>query len=87
MTALVRSPAVANAPAIAAIYNDAVANRRATFDEQPTAVAEFDLSDNTASRALYASLGFREVGTYGRHAQLDGIWRDIVIVEKLLERS
>ena len=31
-----------------------------------------------------AALGFREVGTYIKHGQLDGVWRDVVIVEKLL---
>lgn len=40
--------------------------------------------ENTASRALCARFGFREVGTYRRHAQLDGVWRDVVIVERLL---
>jgi len=40
--------------------------------------------ENAASRALLASLGFREVGIYEKHAQLDGAWRDVVIVEKLL---
>jgi L-amino acid N-acyltransferase YncA len=40
--------------------------------------------ENTASRALLRSIGFREVGTYERHAKLDGIWRDVVIVERLL---
>jgi phosphinothricin acetyltransferase len=40
--------------------------------------------ENTASRALCRSLGFREVGVYQRHARLDGAWRDCVIVEKLL---
>lgn len=40
--------------------------------------------ENTASRALCARFGFREVGTYERHAQLDGVWRDVVIVERLL---
>lgn len=40
--------------------------------------------ENTASRALCARHGFREVGTYVRHAQLDGVWRDVVIVERLL---
>jgi L-amino acid N-acyltransferase YncA len=40
--------------------------------------------ENTASRALCARLGFREVGLYHRHAQLDGVWRDVVIVELLL---
>jgi phosphinothricin acetyltransferase len=40
--------------------------------------------ENTASRALMAGLGFREVGVYQRHAQLDGRWRDVVVVERLL---
>ena len=40
--------------------------------------------ENTASRALCATLGFREVGLYERHGQLEGEWRDVVIVEKLL---
>lgn len=37
--------------------------------------------ENTASRALIQSLGFREVGIYEKHGQLDGVWRDVVIVE------
>jgi L-amino acid N-acyltransferase YncA len=41
--------------------------------------------ENTASRSLLRSLGFREVGVYERHGQLDGVWRDVVIVEKLLD--
>ena len=40
--------------------------------------------ENEASRALLRSVGFREVGIYERHAQLDGVWRDVVIVERLL---
>jgi L-amino acid N-acyltransferase YncA len=40
--------------------------------------------ENEASLALCRSLGFREVGTYRRHAKLDGMWRDVVIVELLL---
>ncbi|MGI8914548.1 MAG: arsinothricin resistance N-acetyltransferase ArsN1 family A [Chloroflexota bacterium] len=43
--------------------------------------------DNAASRRLLAGLGFREVGVYERHAQLDGVWRDVVIVERLLARN
>jgi len=39
---------------------------------------------NTRSRAMLASLGFREVGLHEKHAPLDGVWHDIVIVEKLL---
>lgn len=40
--------------------------------------------ENAASRALCARHGFREVGRYENHAQLDGTWRDVVIVERLL---
>jgi L-amino acid N-acyltransferase YncA len=40
--------------------------------------------ENEASLALCHALGFREVGVYRRHAQLDGEWRDVVIVERLL---
>jgi phosphinothricin acetyltransferase len=40
--------------------------------------------ENTGSRALCASVGFREVGIYEKHAQLDGVWKDCVIVERLL---
>jgi phosphinothricin acetyltransferase len=40
--------------------------------------------ENLASRRLCAALGFREVGIYRRHGQLDGRWMDCVIVEGLL---
>ena len=43
--------------------------------------------ENTASRRLLAAVGFREVGTYRRHAKLDGIWRDVVIVERLIPEN
>src|SRR5262249_33570830 len=33
---------------------------------------------------LLRSLGFREIGTYRNHGQLDGVWRDVVVVERLL---
>lgn len=40
--------------------------------------------ENLPSRTLCARHGFREVGTYEKHAQLDGVWRDVVIVERLI---
>jgi phosphinothricin acetyltransferase len=40
--------------------------------------------ENAASLALCDRHGFRRVGIYERHAQLDGVWRDVVIVERLL---
>jgi len=42
---------------------------------------------NVASRTLLRSLGFREVGVYERHGQLDGEWLDVVIVELLLSND
>ncbi|SDK52138.1 arsinothricin resistance N-acetyltransferase ArsN1 family A [Microbulbifer yueqingensis] len=38
---------------------------------------------NNASLALCKACGFRQVGTYQNHANLDGRWLDVVIVEKL----
>jgi L-amino acid N-acyltransferase YncA len=42
------------------------------------------LTENTASIALHERCGFRVVGVYRRHAQLDAVWRDCAIVEKIL---
>jgi L-amino acid N-acyltransferase YncA len=41
-------------------------------------------AENTASLRLLRSMGFREVGTYEKHARLDGVWRDVVIVERMI---
>jgi L-amino acid N-acyltransferase YncA len=43
--------------------------------------------ENAASRGLLRSLGFREVGVYEKHGHLDGIWRDVVIVEYLIQKN
>jgi len=43
--------------------------------------------ENGPSRRLMASLGFREVGVYHSHARLDGAWRDVVIVERLIPEN
>lgn len=40
--------------------------------------------ENAASLALCARHGFRRVGVYEKHARLDGVWRDVVIVERLI---
>lgn len=40
--------------------------------------------ENTTSLGLLRSLGFREVGRYEKHGQLDGVWRDVIIVERLI---
>ena len=43
--------------------------------------------ENIASRELCRAVGFREVGLYEKHGQLDGLWRDVVIVERLLDSN
>jgi len=40
-----------------------------------------------ASRALIRSLRFREIGIYEKHGKLDGVWRDVVIVERLIDAN
>jgi L-amino acid N-acyltransferase YncA len=157
----VRPASAADADAIAAIYNEAVAERSATFetdpvttadvagwlgrDREPVLVADLDglvagwarvmastercalagvgeytiylerstrrrgagrqlltalvtaaesagywklqgrlFTTNAASRALARTAGFREVGVYERHGRLDGQWKDLLIVERLL---
>jgi L-amino acid N-acyltransferase YncA len=37
--------------------------------------------DNTASLELHRRLGFREVGVRERIGRLDGLWRDVVLLE------
>jgi phosphinothricin acetyltransferase len=157
----VRTATGADASAIAAIYNQAIAERRATFDteqvsaqkvgawlgddSQPVLVAEAEgrvvawtrairslercalagvgeyviyldaasrgrgigrqllaalvsaaeragywklqgrlFTTNAASRALARRGGFREVGVYERHGRLDGEWKDLLLLERLL---
>jgi L-amino acid N-acyltransferase YncA len=43
--------------------------------------------ENTTSRKLIGSLGFREVGIYEKHGKLDGVWRDVIIVERLISSN
>ncbi len=37
--------------------------------------------ENTASISLHERLGFRRVGRFERIAQLDGVWRDTILLE------
>jgi phosphinothricin acetyltransferase len=41
-------------------------------------------ADNAASARLMHGRGWRDVGTHLRHAQLDGEWRDVLLVERAL---
>ncbi|MGH2950172.1 MAG: arsinothricin resistance N-acetyltransferase ArsN1 family A [Solirubrobacteraceae bacterium] len=42
---------------------------------------------NAASLALARRCGFTEVGVHRRHARLDGEWRDVMVVERLIGES
>jgi phosphinothricin acetyltransferase len=39
---------------------------------------------NAASIALARRCGFRDVGVHERHGRLDGEWKDVLVVERLL---
>lgn len=40
--------------------------------------------ENMASRTLCRKAGFAEIGVHTKHARLDGVWKDNVIVERLI---
>ena len=42
-------------------------------------------TSNEPSIALVKGLGWTEVGVHRRHGTLDGEWKDVLVVEKLLE--
>ena len=41
-------------------------------------------TSNQPSIELIKSLGYREVGVHLRHGRLDGEWKDVLVVERLL---
>jgi L-amino acid N-acyltransferase YncA len=41
-------------------------------------------TSNGPSIAMVGGLGWREVGVHERHGRLDGEWKDVLVVEKLL---
>ncbi|MFL5820864.1 MAG: arsinothricin resistance N-acetyltransferase ArsN1 family A [Solirubrobacteraceae bacterium] len=41
-------------------------------------------TDNRPSIALAHACGFRDVGVHLRHGRLDGEWRDVLVMERLL---
>jgi L-amino acid N-acyltransferase YncA len=44
-------------------------------------------ADNTAAIGLVERCGFSSVGLHRRHGQLDGEWRDVLVVERLLRED
>lgn len=57
--------------------------RRAEFHKLVSRV----FPENVASRQLLKSVGFQEVGVHRFHGKLDGVWRDAVIVERIVEEN
>ena len=43
--------------------------------------------ENRASLSLMARMGFKEIGVYAKHGKLDGVWKDCVIVERLIPEN
>lgn len=44
-------------------------------------------ASNDISLRLFAAQGWREVGVHARHGRLDGEWKDVVVVERLLGKA
>lgn len=40
------------------------------------------MAENTASRALHRKAGFRDVGVRERYGHLNGVWHDVVLLER-----
>lgn len=78
------------------IYVDPAARRRGVARELVEAVCRAVeergywkvlgklFTENEPSRVLLRGCGFRDVGVHRRHGRLDGEWKDVVVVERLL---
>lgn len=81
----------------ASVYVDARARGRGVGTSLTEALAEAAqnggfhkmigklLTDNVASIRLVERCGFDSVGLHRRHGKLDGTWRDVLVVERLLD--
>ncbi len=43
--------------------------------------------ENRASLSLMERTGFTQVGVHSKHGKLDGAWRDVVIIERLIPEN
>jgi phosphinothricin acetyltransferase len=63
-----------------ALLRDLLTRARGSFRK----IVLHALNDNIAGKRLYNSLGFREVGIFRQHGELDGRLVDVVVMEKIL---
>lgn len=45
------------------------------------------IAENQASRSLHLKCGFREVGIRERHGHINGVWHDVVLLERRSKRT
>ena len=64
---------------------DALADRAAGRGHHKLVAKIF--TSNEPSIALVKSCGWREVGVHHRHGRLDGEWKDVLVVERLLDSA
>jgi L-amino acid N-acyltransferase YncA len=43
--------------------------------------------ENRASLGLMARMGFREIGVHEKQGKLDGVWKDTVLIERLIPEN
>jgi L-amino acid N-acyltransferase YncA len=78
-----RSAMQEDAAAIAAIYNQGIEDRVATFETQMR--SEDDVKSWFDTR--HPVVVIEEVGILEKHGKLDGVWRDVIVVERLIEAN
>jgi len=82
-------------PAVREIYEEGIATKMATFETSAGTWEKWDqgengiwtlqagiFADNHPSIKLHEKVGFRLVGTREKLGRLDGVWRDIVLMER-----
>ena len=89
-----RGATSADAAAIAAIYNEGIADRIATFETELRSAADIagwftegPLVVVVETGETGVDLRSKEIGIHRQHGQFDGVWRDCVIVERLLGKG
>ena len=45
------------------------------------------IAANDGARKLCQETGWKEVGTHEKHGKLDGVWRDVVVIERLIPEN